>query len=222
MAIVAMIPARYGSKRLPRKNLRLFDGVSLLEFAIIRAQAVFENAYIWVNGDHDDFKVVAERCGVNYYPRPARLGDDSATSEDFVFDFMQKVECKYLVQIHTITPLLSPEEIKRFNDFLREGNFSTVLSGFSDRLESMYQGVPINFSFLQKTNSQDLNPIFRITWPISAWHKETFLEAKKNGEAGTYSGEIGYFEVDSTSGIPIKTQADFDLVKAIYALGRNH
>ena len=219
MNVAAMIPARYGSKRLPKKNLETFAGTTLLDFAIIRAQQVFENKDIWVNGDHDEFRSIAENRGVNYYPRATELGNDSATSEDFVADFFTHIECTHVIQIHSITPLLNSGEIRRFVDFLIQNEYETVLSGVPESLECVFDSNPVNFSFSEKTNSQDLRPVFRITWPISAWHKETFLAARKSGRAGTYSGKIGFFTVDAVSGIPIKTRKDLDLVNILYELG---
>lgn len=218
MTIVAMIPARYGSKRLPRKNLRPFAGTTLLEYAIIRAQEVFDDNQIWVNGDHDKFRAIAKKRAVNYYARPIDLGNDQATSEGFVADFLRNVDCTYVVQIHSITPLLSPKELKRFLSFVKDNQFDSILSGVEETLECVYKSEPVNFSFSQKTNSQDLKPVFRITWPVSAWRKKTFLDAKVNGTAGTYSGKIGYFSVDFQSGIPVKTKKDLDLVTKLFEL----
>lgn len=221
MKNVAMIPARYGSQRLPRKNLQPFAGTTLLEYAILRAQEVFNDQDIWVNGDHEEFESIAKKRGVNYYPRPAELGDDSATSEEFVRDFLENIDCNFVFQIHSITPLMTSEDLNSFLDFVIESEFDTVLSGVEEILECVYEESPVNFTFAEKTNSQQLKPVFRITWPVSAWKKETFLEAKTLGSTGTYSGRIGYFAVDFTSGIAVKTQKDLELVAKLYELREN-
>lgn len=218
MSNVAMIPARYGSKRLPRKNLQTFAGTTLLEYAILRSQAVFADQDIWVNGDNEEFEAIAKKRGVNYYPRPEELGGDSATSEDFITDFLDNIECNYVFQIHSITPLMTPSDLSSFVHFVIEHEFDTVLSGVEESLECVYEESPVNFTFAEKTNSQDLKPVFRITWPVSAWKKETFLKAKRLGSTGTYSGRIGFFAVDFQSGIAVKTQKDLELVTKLYEL----
>lgn len=219
MKNLAVIPARYGSKRLPKKNLRTFAGTTLLEHAILRAQAVFDDNRIYVNGDHQEFREIALRRGVNYYSRPPHLGSDSATSEEFVADFLENIECDFVFQLHSITPLLTSDELKGFVEFVGSSRFDTVLSGVEESLECLYLGEPINFTMEKKENSQDLDPVFRITWPVSAWRRETFLDARKRGMAGTYSGDIGYYAVSSQSGLPIKTQADLELIRKLNEAG---
>lgn len=221
MKNLAMIPARYGSKRLPRKNLQPFAGSTLLEYAILRAQEVFSHRDIWVNGDHEEFEAIAQKRGVNYYPRPPELGGDNATSEEFITDFLENIDCNFVFQIHSITPLLTPLDLSSFVEFVTQNEFDTVLSGVEESLECVYQETPVNFNFAEKTNSQDLEPVFRITWPISAWKKETFLQAKRRGSTGTYSGRIGFFPVDFQSGIAVKTQKDLELVTKLFELREN-
>ena len=222
MKCVAMIPARYGSKRLKKKNLQSFDGTTLLDYAIIRAQKVFENDEIWVNGDSKEFESIAEARGVNYHSRPEELGSDEATSEEYINDFLLNVSCDYVIQIHSITPLCSSSEIQRFVDFVSTNTCDTVLSGVEENLECVFQDQPVNFSFSKKTNSQDLSYVFRITWPISAWRRTAFLSAAAKGSAGSYAGRIGYFSVDYQSGIPVKTEEDLRLVRLIHEHRKIH
>ena len=84
-------------------------------------------------------------------------------------------------------------------------------------LECLYRGSPVNFTFDEKTNSQDLTPIQRIVWAITAWRRSTFLEALAGGRCATYSGRIGYVPVGRMAGHVIKTQEDLDLAQALYA-----
>ncbi|HHS94014.1 MAG TPA: cytidyltransferase, partial [Rhodobacterales bacterium] len=70
MKVIAMIPARMGSQRLPKKNLALLDGVPLIAHAIrkCRASGLFDE--IWVNSEHPDFGDIARAEGVNFHQRP--------------------------------------------------------------------------------------------------------------------------------------------------------
>jgi N-acylneuraminate cytidylyltransferase len=76
-ATVAVIPARGGSKRIPRKNIKLFRGVPLLAGVIQRLQqsGVFDS--IVVSTDDDEIAAVAEGAGADVpFRRPASLSDD--------------------------------------------------------------------------------------------------------------------------------------------------
>lgn len=108
---IAMIPARMGSQRLKQKNLRELGGVPLIVRAIrkCRDAGVFDE--VWVNSEHPAFGDIARAEGVNFHQRPEALGNNQATSEQFVAEFLQKHDCEFLFQVHSIAPLLSVEDI---------------------------------------------------------------------------------------------------------------
>lgn len=215
MKIVAMIPARLGSKRLPKKNLEEFMGMTLIEWAIHRAGASGAFDEVWVNSESSVFRDIASNAGASFHLRPEELGSDQATSEQFVGDFLRSVECDFVVQLHSITPLLSVSEISKFVAQVRTSEFDTLLSGVEDNLEHIFEGKPVNFRWTEKSNSQDLKPVMRITWPITAWRRSYFLRAQAEGLCATYSGEIGYFPVSKFAGHAIKYKEDLDLCRLV-------
>lgn len=212
---VAMIPARMGSQRLKRKNLEMFGGVTLIEHAILRCKeaAVFDEIY--VNSESDVFEGYALKHGVKFYKRPAVLGNHTSTSEDFVFDFFNNVECTNLYQIHSITPLLSANEISEFFAFCESSDHDTVLSCIHDQIEVAFNGAPVNFNFTSKTNSQELSPVQRVTWAATKWSRDAFLCTVHEGGVGTYSGRIGFFPVGPFTGLAIKTSEDLRVANAL-------
>jgi CMP-N-acetylneuraminic acid synthetase len=210
-----MIPARMGSQRLPKKNLAFLDGVPLIVRAIRKCKAVGLFDEIWVNSEHPDFGDIAEAEGVNFHHRPEALGDNAATSEQFVTEFLQKHECTYVVQVHSIAPLLSEADTRAFVETLHGGEYDVIMSVVDENLECLYQGAPVNFTFDEKTNSQDLEPVRRIVWAITAWRRTTFLQAAAAGDCATYAGKIGYSPVDRMAGHVIKTQEDLDVAAAL-------
>ena len=60
MTMIAMIPARMGSQRLPKKNLAPIDGVPLITQAIRKCKAAGLFDEIWVNSEHPAFGEIAE------------------------------------------------------------------------------------------------------------------------------------------------------------------
>src|SRR5262245_59163192 len=109
-----MIPARMGSQRLKQKNLRELGGLPLITRAIRKCQqaGVFEE--IWVNSEHLAFGDIARLEGVCFHHRPDELGNNVATSEQYVREFLEKHECAFVFQVHSIAPLLLPTEVRRF------------------------------------------------------------------------------------------------------------
>jgi len=214
---IAMIPARMGSQRLKQKNLRELGGVPLIVRAIrkCREAGVFDE--VWVNSEHPAFGEIAQAEGVNFHQRPEALGNNQATSEQFVAEFLQKHECEFLFQVHSIAPLLSVADVRDFVRVMQAGRHDCLLSCEPIQIECALEGKPVNFTFAEKTNSQDLKPLQRITWSITGWRRSTFLAAAASGQCATYAGRVGFHAVDHFAAHVIKTEEDLQLAKAVLA-----
>jgi CMP-N-acetylneuraminic acid synthetase len=216
--IIGMIPARMGSQRLVRKNLRELAGVPLITRAIrkCRDAGVFDE--IWVNSEHVAFRQIAHDEGVEFHHRPEQLGNDSATSEQYITEFLEEHPCDFLVQVHSIAPLLSVEDIRRFVAAVRAGGVDSLLSAELIQLECAYRDQPINFRLSEKTNSQDLEPVQRVSWSMTGWRRSTYLGAVRAGGCGTYAGRVGFFPVSGLAGHVIKTEEDLRIAEALLPL----
>jgi CMP-N-acetylneuraminic acid synthetase len=211
-----MIPARMGSQRLKKKNLREIGGGSLISRAIrkCRAAGVFER--VVVNSENDEFREIAHAEGCEFHQRPEELGNNLATSEQYVTEFLRSNPCDYLVQVHSIAPLLSVDQIRAFCGELAKGECDVLLSVVEERIECLYRGSPVNFTIEEKTNSQDLVPVERVTWSITGWRRSKFLEAVDRGVCATYFGRVGTFPIDREAGHVIKTEDDLRLAAALW------
>tara|TARA_A100001011_G_C14275823_1_gene829186 strand:+ start:361 stop:1038 length:678 start_codon:yes stop_codon:yes gene_type:complete len=220
--VIAMIPARMGSQRLTKKNLRLLDGVPLINRCIhkcIKADCFDE---IWVNSEDKYFGKIASSEGVNFHQRPKELGDNNATSEDFILEFLEKHSCSHIIQVHSIAPLLTFMEVRAFTENYVNSNYDVMLSCINDQIEVAFNNSPVNFSYKNKTNSQDLVPTQRITWSITGWRKDNFIKGVSEISCGTYFGKVGFHEVSQQSGHVIKTQSDLDLAEAILKINKDY
>lgn len=210
---IAMIPARLGSQRLKKKNLALLDGVPLITRAIRKCFEANCFDETWVNSESDEIAKVALAEGAQFHQRPVELANNVATSEDFVAEFFEKHDCEALFQVHSIAPLLKAEEVQAFSEFYKKSDYDVLLSCIHDQIEVAFRNRPVNFTFAAKTNSQDLEPMQRITWSITAWRRSTFLDARANGKTATYHGNVGFYPVSSMAGHVIKTQLDLDVAE---------
>lgn len=83
MKILALIPARGGSKRLPGKNIRLLGGMPLIVWTIDAASGISDIADILVSTDDESIATVARSAGAMVpWLRPVELADDTAASVD--------------------------------------------------------------------------------------------------------------------------------------------
>lgn len=216
MSVIAMIPARLGSQRLKQKNLRQIDGVPIIGWAIRKCRAAGCFDEIWVNSEAEVFEEIAEREGARFHRRPAELANNQATSEQFVHEFLTKHACDYLVQVHSIAPLLMAAQVAEFVEGFTGSDFDVMLSCTLEQIECAMDGRPVNFTFAEKTNSQELTPIQRVTWSITGWRRATYMEAFEAGRTATYAGRVGFWPLDRLSGHIIKTEEDLQLAAALW------
>lgn len=219
MMNLAMIPARMGSQRLKAKNLRELGGLPLIVRAIRKCKAVELFDEIWVNSEHPAFGEIALAEGVKFHHRPEALGNNQATSEQFVREFLEKHPCDNLVQVHSIAPLLTTDEIRNFVEAMNSGSYDSLLSYEPIQIECALDGRPVNFTFDSKTNSQELTPIQRIAWSITAWRRSSFLEAANAGRCATYHGRVGMHPISHLAAHVIKTEDDLGFAEAVMRAG---
>lgn len=211
-----MIPARLGSQRLKEKNLQLFNGKSLIENAVEKAKSIDTFNEIWVNSESDKFIEITKKHKINFHKRPERLASNTATSEDFVYEFLTHHKCDYVVQLHSIAPLITTQEINHFLNELKRGKCDIFLSVEKVQIECVFKEKPINFNYLSKTNSQELSPVEKISWSITAWNSRKFIESYEQGLCATYSGSIQTVGLSKEANFMIKTKEDLIIAESIF------
>lgn len=208
-----MIPARMGSQRLKQKNLRELGGVALITRAIRRCVAADVFDEIWVNSEHPTFGEIAAQEGVRFHKRPDELASNTATSEQFVYEFLKVHPCNYLFQVHSIAPLLTSEQVADFVQVMLDSDYDVLMSVVNEQIECVIDDKPINFTFDSKTNSQELTPVQRITWSITGWKATTYVAAYEAGQCATYAGKVGFFPIDRMAGHIVKTEEDLRIAE---------
>jgi len=214
--IIAMIPARLGSQRVPKKNLRLLNGKPLISYSIIAAikSDVFDEIYI--NSESNVFSEIAEEYGIKFYKRPEKFSSNKTTNDEFAYDFIKKVPGDILVQLLPTSPLITPEEIKGFVTEMISSDYDALVSVENHQIACLYDGKPVNFSLLEKhKSSQTMTPIQSYATVLMAWKYYTFKEnIEKYGFAYHGSdGKIGYYALKGLSTIDIDNEEDFELAE---------
>ena len=218
MKILTMIPARMGSNRIKKKNLRMLGNVPLIEHIIKSAKESKYTNEIFINSESDKFLKIAERCNIKFYKRPKELASDEATNDDFTLDFLEKFECDILLQLLPTSPFISSNEIDQFLKIMIDNKYETMISTTNIQIECVYDGQPINFIQTKQTPpSQDLKPIKAYACGIMAWKSEAFKQNMLKYSAGYHGGEgkIGFYDLKGFSTVDIDNEEDFILAEAI-------
>ena len=209
--IVAMIPARLGSKRIKAKNLRLIEGKPLVAYVIESAvrSKVFDEIYI--NSESEILERIASEHKIRFYKRSSELAGDDATNDMFVCDFLKNVDCNILIQVNPTSPLYTAETLRSFVKEMIEGGYDAMHAVKEERIETIFNGRPLNFDMCKEMpRSQDLEPIMMHGGGLMGWKKEKFLENIKRYGCATYGcdGKIGFFPLKGFEGIDIDKEED--------------
>lgn len=214
--IIAMIPARLGSQRVPKKNLRLLNGIPLISYAIEAAKqsGVFDEIY--VNSESDILGEIAINLGVNFYKRPPEFASNSSNNDDFAYDFIKNSNGDILIQLLPTSPLITPQEIKNFVNDMVKTKCETFVSVLNHQIACVYQRNPINFKYLEPhISSQDMIPVQSYATVLMGWTYISFKQSmEKYGFAyhGTDTNK-GYFVLKGFSEIDIDNEEDFLLAE---------
>jgi len=216
--IVGMIPCRLGSQRIPQKNLRLLEGLTLSQWvgkAALQSE-MFDEVYI--NSESSLFEKIAHAQGLKFYRRPEVLSSNTATNDDFALDFMNNVGGDVLVQINPTSPFLSAKDIREFVQHYLSGQYQTLHTVKEEKIEGLFKGQPLNFDPMkQMPPSQLLEPVYVFSSSIMAWDTEKFRDNMKKLGAAVYGGDgkIGYYTLKGFSTLDIDNEKDFLLAEVV-------
>ena len=112
--VVAIIPARGGSKGLPRRNLRVLAGKPLIAYSIEAAKASALVDRVIVSTDDEEIAGVAQRCGAEVpFIRPSDLATDDATTESVLQHAVEWLEHKEAYRVDIVVFLQSTDVFRK-------------------------------------------------------------------------------------------------------------
>lgn len=113
--MIAVIPARGGSQRIPRKNIKKFHGKPIMVYSIETAQESGLFDEIIVSTEDIEIGVEAVRNGVSAMYREPEYAEDQVGTQEVARQVLKKIEQghKYACVIYATSPLLSPHDLRR-------------------------------------------------------------------------------------------------------------
>lgn len=115
--VIALVPARGGSKGVSRKNLRVIAGQSLVEFTLHAATGAERVDSVYLSSDAEDILAVGRILGVGLIMRPEKYASDTASATDVVRHFVGELPKNivsrdpYIVYLQPSSPLRSAHHI---------------------------------------------------------------------------------------------------------------
>ena len=215
---LAIIPARGGSKRLPRKNILDLCGKPLISWSI---EAALKSKYISkvvVSSDDEEILNISSNFGADIIKRPYELANDTATTFDTVKHTIDNFEnYDYIVLLQPTSPLRNEKHIDEAIELLEEKQADAIVSVCEMEHSPLWSNtLPQNGSmknFLRKEilnkRSQDLEKYYRLNGAIYICKTDKLLENK-----GFFLKEnIFSYIMDRKNSIDIDEEIDFFMAK---------
>jgi CMP-N-acetylneuraminic acid synthetase len=222
MKIVALLPMKGNSERVPNKNLKLFSGKPLYHRVM---ECLLQSKYIStviVNTDsssikHDIQKEFSER--VLIIDRPAEIIGDFVSMNKVIECDINQVDADLYLQTHSTNPLLKTSSIdaaiSKMIEFKESGLYDSVFSVTKIQTR-LYKndGAPFNHNPDELLRTQDLEPLYEENSNFYIFSKPSFEKAN-----GKRIGLNPYmFEIDKIEAVDIDEPQDFVIAEAIYKL----
>ncbi len=213
--IVALVPMRHHSQRVPGKNYRPLAGKPLYQYIIETLLAVPQIDEILVDTDSPPVMdgLRADYPQVRVIERPQHLrADDVPMNEILAYD-MGQAQADFYLQTHSTNPLLRAETVQRaIQTFLAHYPARDSLFGVTRWQTRLYDqlGRAINHNPAILLQTQDLPPVYEENSCIYIFTRENLL-ARRNriGERPLM------FEIPRLEAVDIDEEADFLLAEAL-------
>ncbi|MGR2947295.1 pseudaminic acid cytidylyltransferase [Vibrio vulnificus] len=224
---IAIIPARGGSKRIPRKNIKLFHGKPMIAYSIQAAlnSGCFDR--VLVSTDDQEIAMVAKQYGADVpFIRPADISDDHATTMDVMAHAItwceeNGVHVDNVCCLYATAPFLTEEYLQEGLKTLQQGcEFAFSATSFAFPIQRAIRisdlGAVSMFSpENEQVRSQDLEEAYHDAGQFYWGKKMAFLERK-----AVFAPHSKVVLLPRNKVQDIDTQEDWDLAEALYEVSK--
>ena len=223
MASVAMITARGGSKRIPKKNIKEFCGKPIIAYSIQAALAsrVFDE--VMVSTDSEEIAAIARQYGASVpFMRSEAASNDFATTADVLEEVLLKYheigkKFDFFACIYPTAPFVTGKKLAEAMQLLKDADAVVSVVRFSfppQRAFVIRDGLAAyQFPQYERTRSQDLEPIYHDCGQFYCCKTERFLEKHSLILPKTKPYELPEEEVQD-----IDTMSDWEIAEAKYTV----
>ncbi len=219
MKVLVIIPARGGSRRIPRKNVRLMEGRPLILYSVETALGLKEkfDLDVAVSTDDEELESIVEGRGVDVLKRDAALAMDHVTLDPVIYDAVLKMEAakgrRYdvVVTMQATSPTLKASTAESAIRSFLEGDSDTLISVVNRPHLSWKKGengqvVP---AYIERLNSQQLPANYLETGGFLITRRDCVRENSRIGE------RVSVFEISADEAVDIDTYEDWIAAEAI-------
>jgi pseudaminic acid cytidylyltransferase len=225
MSNIAIIPARGGSKRIPRKNIKDFCGKSIIAYSIKAAldSQLFDE--VMVSTDDEEIAEISRQYGaIVPFFRSADNSNDYATTASVLTEVLESYKAlnksfQYSCCIYPTAPFVTPQKLKDAYQLLIDNNFDTVLpiQPFSFPIQRAFYKEHDTIRWVEPnhalTRSQDLPKTFHDVGQFYFFNVDTFLQTKQ-----LLTANSGAIEINELEAQDIDNETDWKLAEMKFRL----
>lgn len=223
---IAIIPARGGSKRIPRKNIQLFNDLPIIAYSIQSALKSGLFNEVIVSTDDKEIADIAIKYGAKVpFFRSAKNADDHATTADVLLEVIEyylnnDLAIDFICCLYPTAPLIEASDLIAANEIFQKGSYETLISSvqYSFPIQRAFRldaSNKINLVDKQSINmrSQDLEKTFHDAGAFYFLQTAAFLKYKSMWE-----GNIGAYILPEIKVQDIDTAEDWKMAELKYQL----
>lgn len=218
--ILAFIPARGGSKGIPGKNIKLFNGKPLIEWSIKSALKSKLIDKVVVSSDSLKIINICKKLGVEVILRPKNISGDKATTESAINHCIRYFENDYktIVLLPPTSPLRKKNDIDNAIKFFYLNKLDSCFSGSKltdfliwnyDKINKKYKS--INYDYKNRKNRQNRKLSFVENGSIYIFKSSLII--KKNNRIG---GKFNIFNMDFWQSFELDEKDDWKLLETLH------
>lgn len=209
--IIAIIPARGGSKGIPRKNIRLLANKPLIAYTI---ETALKSKYITdviVTTDDEEIAEISRLFGARIIIRPKELAEDQVPLDPVIYHALLSIEeqdhhdIEFVITIQPTSPLLSTNTLDTMIEVMHREKYDTIISVKAEpHLFWMKNGDHLVPLYKERKNRQYLDPIYQETGAVVISKRGIVSEKSRIGDSFTI------FQVPQNEAIDIDTYQDWE------------
>jgi len=209
MITKTLIPARGGSKTIPRKNITEINGKPLIYYAI-KASLDSDVDETWVSTDDDEIAEVSEKFGASVIKRPKEICDDIIMPDSALIHFSETHDFDNLVFIQPTSPLLDCKYINAGIEMI--GEYDSVFSAYKEHWIPRWtlDREPDDWNIKSRPMRQEKEEKWVENGAVYITKRQDLLKTGLR-----YSGNIGILEMPIGRSFQIDTYEDLELIEKL-------
>ncbi len=208
--IVSIIPARGGSKEIPKKNLFDLCGKPLLYYGLSACVGARHVTDAWVSSDCDEILSYTQARGGHALKRPAELCVDTASSESALIHFAKNVNFDIMIFVQATSPMITSDIIDNaFEYYLSHDNLDSLVAGYLDSGFWWQDKKPL-FDPLNRPTRQQQGNLYKESGMFYILSRDLLLSSQCR-----YSGVAEIYPVDRILSLEVDSMEDLRLIEFI-------